>query len=1103
MFNIFIKTENILGYWLIDCLECNPTVGSGDQQSHKMAYDEYTRTVYVIHTSDKVYLIKWNKDNWIMEELLSLPAMHGSIWLNSYDDIHVSFKSKVRNRLYYGHFDGQSWEFEVVGTTSNYFVYTSITVSNGIPIISFDDNGIKLAMKIGDEWQISEVTDTSCSGTSVVMSDSNGLLHLTYTCYENEHPYVNYAYFNGVSWNIETIAEGLNPNLDLDNQNKPYIIFKGSDDLLKFARKIDDNWVIISVGDKTLYETGYTIRIDKNNEPRIVQHINNFPQKTIRYAKFESGTWVFENLANEDTPTNIDLVFDYQNNPIINTPMNYALYMLYYNQTYWQIEMLFPSQKAGQFNDFKLTQANQPVIVYLKTVMGYPITMLVTNTNEGWKYEAVSYESVSNFYSLALDNADNPYIVYAPYQHLLKYAYKTNGNWAFDQIIYDENLIIDEVSLQLTSDQNPIVAFTARNPESYFPNNIYVSRYVEGIWETELVRHEPHGIILFSKEGFKLNSGNQPLIAYGFYEINNYQINIAYNNGTTWLFFNVTNEKYGSPKMVLDQNNTPIIANVFDGVLSLYTFNGQGFDETIIEDNLSVNNEFYSLALDNNQRPVITYYDNTNQNLNVAYYNENNELQKEVIDSEYNVGEYNTVQITSDNKINVSYFSTSHYDLKFAHYSLVPPTPTPTPTPTYTWTPFLTPTFTPNPTSTPTPLPTNTPIPTNTFTPLPTSTPMPTFTPTLTPVPPTSTPIPPTNTPVPPTDTPTFTPVPPTETPIPPTNTPTATPIQPTSTPVPPTSTPILPTNTPIMTSTPTPTNTPGSFPTNTPTPETTPPATSTPNETPIQTPLPTQEPTTPTVTPTEVPDTEAPYIVAAGWMYSKVSYSRGGWVNLLALVKGMDTDYVRLYYFDGYNIIDTNYNMTLVEDIDPYKLYEIRVHGIEPHVVYPGNYLFGLVAVDKAGNRSEMWPFFDLSQGYYNSSYSGYNPPDWYYDYQHDLNNESDYTGSNTPRVLVGGYWDTRWVDEYPEQFTMIAWVEPKETIASVEIYYRGMPTGVLLRDDGEEGDFVAGDGLYTLYIDSVDPYVVPPVMYLLEIVATDIYGNKSFLYPFLRVEE
>jgi len=71
---------------------------------------------------------------------------------------------------------------------------------------------------------------------------------------------------------------------------------------------------------------------------------------------------------------------------------------------------------------------------------------------------------------------------------------------------------------------------------------------------------------------------------------------------------------------------------------------------------------------------------------------------------------------------------------------------------------------------------------------------------------------------------------------------------------------------------------------------------------------------------------------------------------------------------------------------------------------------------------------------------------------------------------------------------------------VSRVELCYGGIPLGKFLKDDGEYDDASAGDGIFT-FSERFMPGTLDPAVYRLEILATDIAGNKSVPWPYLSV--
>jgi hypothetical protein len=75
----------------------------------------------------------------------------------------------------------------------------------------------------------------------------------------------------------------------------------------------------------------------------------------------------------------------------------------------------------------------------------------------------------------------------------------------------------------------------------------------------------------------------------------------------------------------------------------------------------------------------------------------------------------------------------------------------------------------------------------------------------------------------------------------------------------------------------------------------------------------------------------------------------------------------------------------------------------------------------------------------------------------------------------------------------------DPTDVLA-VRVHYDGLPTPILLRDDGEHGDFAPGDNIFGIELE-IEPGFRPS-SFLLQLRASDRSGTYSDLWPYLSIE-
>jgi hypothetical protein len=273
-------------------------------------------------------------------------------------------------------------------------------------------------------------------------------------------------------------------------------------------------------------------------------------------------------------------------------------------------------------------------------------------------------------------------------------------------------------------------------------------------------------------------------------------------------------------------------------------------------------------------------------------------------------------------------------------------------------------------------------------------------------------------------------------------------------------------------------------------------------------------------------PDATAPYIYLAGYFDTFITASSGGTLSVAALVQdNIGVSEVELYY-------NGEPQGLFLDDIGD-DVFLTNFGAIQPGQAGAGRYTFEMIARDRAGNTSKLWPYFvidgpgtrnkskahgkgQLSQEILNQlmmkSGIQLNDPtknemtrksilSWQRAYKKAVNGTRAAAGA--PLIYAAGYWDSEVNTDTGGNFTMVAAVmSPSGTpMQSVDMYFGGDPTNVSLLDDGNNGDMAAGDSLYT-FSQTLGPLDASAAdSYLLEISATDTSGLTSDLWPYLTI--
>lgn len=176
------------------------------------------------------------------------------------------------------------------------------------------------------------------------------------------------------------------------------------------------------------------------------------------------------------------------------------------------------------------------------------------------------------------------------------------------------------------------------------------------------------------------------------------------------------------------------------------------------------------------------------------------------------------------------------------------------------------------------------------------------------------------------------------------------------------------------------------------------------------------------------------------------------------------------------------------------------------PGGMSPFQQIFELVAVDEKGTLSTLWPYLNVRQPAWsaqmNTGYEYWERPvditPWW-QYRSQFIGDPP-TGSG-PFIYAAGYNMSAISTESGGMLNMVAMaIDYQAQITGVELYFAGMPTGLMLKDDGKSGDFAAGDGIYGMNF-NLTAGSMPPMDYQLELKAYNSAGQESDLWPYLVV--
>jgi hypothetical protein len=164
-----------------------------------------------------------------------------------------------------------------------------------------------------------------------------------------------------------------------------------------------------------------------------------------------------------------------------------------------------------------------------------------------------------------------------------------------------------------------------------------------------------------------LDSNNNPHISYASND--NYSLQYAYHDGSNWSIETLINglgSGFLPSSLQIDISNNPHISYAFDGDLYYTYYDGSNWQIETVDSDGDVGG-YNSLALDSNNNPHISYYVYPNQDLKYAYYDGNN-WHIETVDSDGDVGWWNSLALDSNDNPHISYADNYNRALKYAYY---------------------------------------------------------------------------------------------------------------------------------------------------------------------------------------------------------------------------------------------------------------------------------------------------------------------------------------------------------------------------------------------------------------------------------------------------
>ena len=377
------------------------------------------------------------------------------------------------------------------------------------------------------------------------------------------------------------------------------------------------------------YMTESSLQLDAAGHPHMAYG------KDYLYYTWHDGTqWRYETVDDNGlTGDYASLVLDAAGYPHIiyrhcgyygSSPFDYCsindLRYTWYDGTEWHREVIDTREVADGGASLKLDSAGRPHVSFGGNGLFYGWRDAM-----GWHTETVD-STETQFVSLALDDQDLPHISYFDFggSRSLKYAWNDGVGWHSE--------IVDVYAGAYTS----IALDLAGHPHiSYFDEDSRALKYARNDstgWQVETVDNAGY---VGEYTSLALDAAGHPHISYR--DVSADGLKYAWHDGSDW---HIESVPTGS-----------------DGNVGWYT----------------------SLALDVEGRPHIIHLDHFDyiddnylsqygDDLLYTWRDETN-WHSEILDSEGNVGAFNSLALDQDDRPHIGFYDTRNYDLKYAWYS--------------------------------------------------------------------------------------------------------------------------------------------------------------------------------------------------------------------------------------------------------------------------------------------------------------------------------------------------------------------------------------------------------------------------------------------------
>jgi hypothetical protein len=571
-------------------------------------------------------------------------------------DRHMRLDSQGRghlayggDHLYYAYYDGAVWQLETVDNGDGVGLYASLALdSANQPHISYYDaasGALKYARKVGGTWEKFVLDAPTMAAAFELADDAMPAAERLPALPVDVQPLDTSG--ESVDLAITMKGRGLFTSIAIDPYNEPHIAYYDADNGdLKYAHKVYSGWQITTIDSAN--DTGQyaSIAVGKDANNKLFTHFSYYDAtaKDLRYAKWsaESASIIqqtsVDGTADDDIGKYSSIALTNEGDPqprisyyaAIGTTKSYLKYAAYKGSSWVKENVTADNQFNGKYASLALDNNNAPHIAYLNASSNR-LKLAIPDSN-GWSNTEIATVDGNGMVFTSIDVDTN--VANAHSDARVSFYHSDNGAMQFATQVSSESWIVASVDSSAADlgAFNALAFDSAGNPHiSFFDDTHDDLLYV--YWNGS-AWVGPGAVDVTGSTGIynDIAIGADGKVHIAYYSVSTTCLRYATWVSDHWMAENVevANSNGICPSVgkfasiAVDPQNRPHIAYYDDANGALkWAYKDAGLWKIQTVDNGEDSGKdkvglYTSIAVDASGQPHISYYDETNNRLAYA-----------------------------------------------------------------------------------------------------------------------------------------------------------------------------------------------------------------------------------------------------------------------------------------------------------------------------------------------------------------------------------------------------------------------------------------------------------------------------------------------------